>query len=244
MKFRYLSYETIYSYDLNGVVKSFDSESCFSSIFSKLKHSGPNEELRVSIIMAMTDRRNSLGKNNYCLINNSEILEFCKLISKITRIKLNVEFLNDEKIGESCKVSFRVSGYTQNQIKSVLTLIRCMYESPFSVQLKAAFLMKNIYGFKTLNFMDRFVIAMNSIREDANRYVHSIYKTEWVLVNDGLKSIRDRAIYSSMVNSLIKATTIEMRERIAIEDNIEDIESLCNGIVSKKLINKFKEMKK
>ena len=164
-----LNYHTIYSWSLNGSGEEMRNWVCFSELYrcTRKIDEGPVNDGRISIKVYFDPEFNAINKDNYCLLNDGELKEYFDWINKITKFNLGVSKtiqLNDKMDKyESKVITTKFSQKTPYEIRLICALIRNLYENPYNIMIKSAFLMKSMEEFSELDFTERLCISINSI---------------------------------------------------------------------------------
>ncbi len=132
------------------------------------------------------------------------------------------------------------------EMRLMLTFVRNMYESTYSLQLKTAFLMKNIKEFKNLDFHQRLSIAVNSIH--ARGYGHSNYEIsmEFSTIEDILGRYKKIVCKARSVNNFYKRIEINFDMFKHYMDNQSCLDLIDNKIsdnIMEKLIYNYNLIK-
>lgn len=193
---RELNYLTSYAWKINKGGYSYRKDAvCFSSLYSDTRHISSKRKNNGCIFVKIYfDKELNMDRvDNYCLLNESELKEYFHWIKKITGF--NLKLSDNNQIAEPherynykiIKVQFlKRSAY---EIKLICALIRNLYECPYSIMVKSAFLMKDLEEFKYLDFSQRFSIVVNSISGYGTG--HSVFSYDGTLYyND--KSLKER----------------------------------------------------
>lgn len=182
MEFSYLDYSTTYSYDLkNKKGLRFRSESmlisnaCFARLFSDVNY---RNNLSGKLVIFINRDINYLVKeklDNLCLLNNNELNEYLRFIKSLdSNVKISKsKTIKKHKSEDGFCITLRFDNSSSWTIKTMATLIRNIYESTYSIQLKTAFKMKNHKEFKGMDLNERLCVAMNAI--NVKGYGHAVY---------------------------------------------------------------------
>lgn len=241
MKSNNLKYYTSYRFRFNRNSWTFRNySSCFSSLFYGINDNNNNGELRVFI--CTDDSLNKKNQNNICLLSKSSVKKYINWISEISGLKLKIYKpnkidINNEMDTNGFYIGVKFKDNTKYEVKLIATLIRQLYEVPFNLQLKTAFLMNRLKEFKHLDFSERLCIAINSFISDDNRSVHSsYYGNHVILINN--KDIKGRYNYAKKnltnVETFYKTKDINTKTIQIYNEN----ELCCNlekGKINKKL---------
>ena len=164
-----LNYHTIYSWSLNGSDEKIRNWVCFSELYRetrKIDERSANSG-KISIKVYFDPKFNAINKDNYCLLNDGELKEYFDWIKKITKFNLRISKtiqLNDKMDEyESKVITTKFSKKTPYEIRLICALIRNLYENPYNIMIKSAFLMKSMEEFSELDFTERLCISINSI---------------------------------------------------------------------------------
>lgn len=164
-----LNYHTSYSWSLNDGDEKTTNWVCFSELYRDTRKLDPNSENsgRLSIKVYFDPEFNNINKDNYCLLNERELKEYFDWIKKTTKFNLRISKtiqLDDRMDGyESKVITTKFTKKTPYEIRLICALIRNLYESPYNIMIKSAFLMKNMEEFSELDFTERLCISINSI---------------------------------------------------------------------------------
>lgn len=191
-----LNYKTVYSWSINNSEEQVRASVCFASLYSdvarNLSHTKTNFG-KINIKVYFSRYRNQDAEDNYCLLNDIELKEYIEWIKKIT--KFNIKLSKKIKIDDYCDdlnykmLSIKFTKRMPYEIKLICALVRNLYECPYNIMVKTAFLLKNDVVFKNMDFTERFCMAINSIA--GYNTGHSTFQYEGVdWYND--KSLRNR----------------------------------------------------
>ena len=192
-----LNYKTVYSWSINNKAEEVRGRAaCFSKLygeaFREMRSSKTNFG-KINIKVYFSRDRNQDAEDNYCLLNNVELKEYIEWIKKIT--KFNIKISKKIKIDDYCNdlnykiLSIKFTKRMPYEIKLICALVRNLYECPYNIMVKTAFLLKNHEEYANLDFTERFCIAINSIA--GYNTGHSTFQYEGVdWYND--KSLRNR----------------------------------------------------
>ena len=191
-----LNYKTVYSWSINNSEEHTISGVCFAGLYSdvarNLSHTKTNFG-KINIKVYFSRYRNQDAEDNYCLLNDIELKEYIEWIKKIT--KFNIKISKKIKIVDYCDdlnykmLSIKFTKRMPYEIKLICALVRNLYECPYNIMVKTAFLLKNHEEYANLDFTERFCIAINSIT--GYNTGHSTFQYEGVdWYND--KSLRNR----------------------------------------------------
>ena len=190
-----LNYHTVYSWKFNNDEEQYRDGVCFASLYSKCYNliDRAGNSGRISIKVYFDKKYNVNSNDNYCLLNDEELNEYFDWIKKITKFNLKISKtiqLNDNLDQYSNKViTVKFTKKTPYELKLICALVRNLYECPYNIMVKAAFLMKDLIEFKELDFTQRLCIAIDSI--SGYNTGHSTFESGGVdLYND--KSLRKR----------------------------------------------------
>lgn len=190
-----LNYRTVYKWSFNGLPEQYRSGICFSTLYSdvmSLNNKAVNNG-RISVKVYFDKEFNEEQNDNYCLLNDNELNKYFDWIKRIAKFNL--------KISETIKLNNNLDEYnnkvitvkftkkTPYELKLICALIRNLYECPYNIMVKAAFLMSDLDEFKDLDFTQRLCIAIDSISRYSTS--HSTFGSDGVgFYND--KSLRKR----------------------------------------------------
>jgi len=192
-----LNYKTVYSWSINNKAEEVRrSAACFSTLYGETFREMQNKKTNfgnINIKVYFSRDRNQDAEDNYCLLNDIELKEYIEWIKKIT--KFNIRLSNKIKIADSCNdlnykmLSIKFTKRMPYEIKLICALVRNLYECPYNIMVKTAFLLKNHEEYANLDFTERLCIAINSIA--GYNTGHSTFQYEGVdFYND--KSLRNR----------------------------------------------------
>ena len=257
---RSLSYTTNYYYSLNSKELNFHNYACFSSLYKQtmtLPFDSKNYG-SLGVKVYFDKELNNEMRDNYCLLDDSELQEYIKWIKETTgfnfkicdKIEINDGFSDfNHRI---LRVEFK-KRYPY-EIRLISALIRNIYEFPYNVMVKSAFLMNNIEEFKHLDYTQRFCIAVNSI--DGYNTGHSVFSYDGVDFYNG-KSIKERYLESKGNEKNVQSFMLISKQNLKFtrsdgidnnwcndeEDGEEDepqiFDSLEDNLISDELKNLF-----
>lgn len=251
-----LNYKTVYSWSINdGMEEIRQSAVCFSSLYNEAHYKMKNTKTnfgKINIKVYFSKDVNQNSEDNYCLLSDVELKEYIEWIKKIT--KFNIQISKKIKIDDSCDdlnykiLSIKFTKRMPYEIKLICALVRNLYECPYNIMVKTAFLLKNYEEYENLDFTERFCIAINSISGYGTG--HSVFYGEGVnFYND--KSLRSRyckAIIDEMnVNGfMLKLDKIKYdRKRFNSRDQDSDENEhspMFNSLEEDYISNKYMEI--
>lgn len=164
-----LNYHTVYKWAFNGDEEQYRNTACFSTLYSNvrpLSHKAINSG-RISIKIYFDKEFNQNQNDNYCLLNDEELNEYFDWIKRITKFNLKISKtiqLNDNLDQYSNKViTVKFTKKTPYELKLICALVRNLYECPYNIMVKAAFLMEDLAEFEGLDLTQRLCVAIDSI---------------------------------------------------------------------------------
>ena len=170
MEINNLNYLATYKWKLNNnEERTITSGVCFSSLYGESRRmpDTPINSGTISIKVYFSKEMNEGMVDNYCLLNESELAEYIKWIKKITKFNIRISQKDDIKNNyHDTKykiITLRFTKKMQYEIRLICALIRNLYECPYNIMVKTAFLLKNDAVFKNMDFTERFCIGINSI---------------------------------------------------------------------------------
>ena len=165
-----LNYLATYEWSLNNRTKQDRADaSCFSTLYYESKNlvNNPINSGTVSIKVYLSKEMNLDMVDNYCLLNESELAEYIEWIKKITKFNIRISqkdnIKNNHHDTKYKIITLRFTKKTPYEIRLICALIRNLYECPYNIMVKTAFLLKNDAVFKNMDFTERFCIGINSI---------------------------------------------------------------------------------
>lgn len=243
-----LNYTTNYYHSLNDSPLEFNNWVCFSSLYNKTSRmpSYPNVKGNIGIKVYFSKELNKLYYDNYCLLNEDELSEYIEWIKKITKFNI--------KISDKIQITDKIDNYDHKiltvkftkkypyETRLICASIRSLYECPYNLMIKTAFLMKSHEEFSNLDFTERFCIAINSI--SGYNTTHSIFYYYGVdLYND--KSLRKGYCQKigrelNVQNFMLKDSENENYSRIYYSKDSNN--NIFNNIENNKIIDNFKKV--
>lgn len=190
-----LNYKTVYKWSFNNLLEQSVNDICFSSLYRNsrdLLNSKVNSGV-LHIKVFFSKELNDNYVDNYCLLNEIELQEYLNWIKKITKFNIKIskkdEFTDGPKELNYKILSIKFTKRMPYEIKLICALIRNLYECPYNIMVKTAFLLKNHEEFANLDFTERLCIAINSIA--GYNTGHSVFSYEGVDFYNN-KSLRNR----------------------------------------------------
>lgn len=193
-----LNYFTNYYYQINEDPIKIINHVCFSELYRKtyneLNENNVNKgKIGIKVYFSSDLNRNLV--DNYCLLNENELNQYIEWLKNIT--KFNIKISNKIPIDDWCNdANYKIitAKFTKRypyEIRLICALIRNLYECPYNIMVKAAFLMESLQEFGGLDFTERFCVAVDSIKGYSTG--HSTFGSSGIdLYNN--KSIRKRYI--------------------------------------------------
>lgn len=190
-----LNYNTVYKYSFNNLLDLFVNDVCFSSLYRASRNLS-NSKVNSGILHIKVFFSKELNDNyvdNYCLLNEIELQEYLNWIKKITKFNIKIS-KKDEFTDRTDELKYKILSikFTKRmpyEIKLICALVRNLYECPYNIMVKTAFLLKNHEEYANLDFTERLCITINSIA--GYNTGHSTFSDDGVdWYND--KSLRNR----------------------------------------------------
>ena len=252
MKINSLNYLATYRWKLNNnEEKTITSGVCFSSLYRE-SNSMPDTPINsgtISIKVYFSKEMNEGMVDNYCLLNESELAEYIKWIKKITKFNIRIsKSANIKNSYDNTNYKILTVKFTKKmpyEIRLICALIRNLYECPFNIMVKAAFLMGNLDEFRHLDFTERLCISINSIT--GYREVHSAFEGSGTNFHDN-KSLRKRYLKISKIgmnvsNFMIRSSIIKLNRYNFIDQiNPETEETIFDSLEEDYISEDFKEI--
>ena len=191
-----LNYTTNYYYQINNDRVTAVNWACFSELYRKVGRDNDSRLVssgKIGVKVYFDKRMNLEMHDNYCLLNKSELKQYFEWIRKTT--SFNIRFSSNIKIKDRFDnydhkiISINFKSKYPYEIKLICALVRNLYECPYNIMVKSAFLMESLDEFSHLDFTERLCIAIDSINGyNTGHSVFGRYGTD--LYNN--KSIRKR----------------------------------------------------
>jgi len=164
-----LNYTTNYYYAINSDELVFRNYVCFAEMYRKTQYLSqtPSNFGQLGVKVYFSKELNNQMHDNYCLLNDEKLKEYLLWIKKTTGFNLKVS--NKVQINDGIEdlnykiLSVKFTKKYPYEIKLIAALIRNLYEFPYNVMIKSAFLMKNHEEFQHLDYTQRFCVAVDSI---------------------------------------------------------------------------------
>ena len=254
MEINSLNYLATYKWKLNNNRERIVTNgACFSSLYGESRII-PNTAINsgtISIKVYFSKEMNDGMVDNYCLLNESELSEYIKWIKKITKFNVRIYKRNDIRnnyLNTNHKViTLRFTKKTPYEIRLICALIRNLYECPYNIMVKTAFLLKNNAVFENMDFTERFCMAINSI--SGYNTGHSTFRSDGVdIYND--KSLRKRYLKAAktemnvngfmLKSNKIKLNRFHLNSHKENNDNDDEgniFDSLEEGVISEEFMD-------
>jgi len=246
-----LNYCTNYSYRFNSDEIENCNASCFNDLYRRSKNLSKISGF-IATKVFFDKKLNENCKNNYCLLNDSEVKKYLEWIEFVTEFKVEEsnEFPVIDKIS-SAKFKIFTTKFEDKfsyEVRLIPALIRNMYEFPFNEIVKTAFLMETYAEFIDLDFTERLCVSINSTRR--NDCGHSIFNGNSVFLYSN-ESIRFRYLDNKSklvnVNGFLELDIELELAKVDYFDGecnlIEESQELSKGF-REVLISNYKSMKK
>lgn len=164
-----LNYNTVYKWSFNNLLEQSVNDVCFSSLYRNSRNL-LNSKVNSGVLHIKVFFSKELNNNyvdNYCLLNEIELQEYLNWIKKITKFNIKIS-KKDEFSDRPDELKYKILSikFTKRmpyEIKLICALVRNLYECPYNIMVKTAFLLKNHEEFANLDFTERLCIAINSI---------------------------------------------------------------------------------
>ena len=235
-----LNYATHHFYKISREPLEFINDVCFSQMYRRSSKLNPSKKISAKLgVKVFFDKElNNKFVDNYCLLNEREVSEYLNWVKYITgiSIKESKTLISDSIESTDFKVyEVNIRNRYPYELRTIAGLIRNMYEMPFNIMVKIAFLMKFHDEFKTLDFTERLSVAINSIH--GYREVHAMFSQKGVLF---LNNKQFKARYAEYKGKLMnvceffnnKVTTPEVRIKYTDYDETGFWDCLEKDIIS------------
>ena len=216
MEINNLNYLATYKWKLNNnEERTITSGACFSSLYGESRGlpGNPINSGTVSIKVYFSKEMNLDMIDNYCLLSESELTEYIEWIKKITKFNVRISKKDDIKNNYHYTnykiITLRFTKKMPYEIRLICALIRNLYECPFNIMVKTAFLMGNLDEFKDLDFTERLCISINSIT--GYREVHSAFEGSGTNFYDN-KSLRKRYLKAAKTEMNVNGFMLKLDE--------------------------------
>ena len=170
MEINNLNYLATYKWKLNNnEERTITSGACFSSLYYESKNlvNNPVNNGTISIRVYFSKEMNQNMVDNYCLLSESELTEYIEWIKKITKFNIKIskgdDIRNNYNDTNYKVITVKFTKKMPYEIRLICALIRNLYECPYNIMVKTAFLLKNHEEYANLDFTERLCIAINSI---------------------------------------------------------------------------------
>lgn len=253
-----MNYHTSYGWLINKENYSYrKNAACFASLYADTRRMNNKRKNRGYILVKIYFDKNSNMNmiDNYCLLNEVELKKYFNWIKKITGF--NLKLSDDNQIAESyerynykiIKVKFaRRSAY---EIRLICALIRNLYECPYNIMVKSAFLMKDLDEFKYLDFSQRFSIVVNSISgyntghsvfsyDGALYYNDKSLKERYLAATESENNVNQFMLYHKFKN--IKFDKYSYYETKNQDEDEDDYETIFDTLEEDYISNEFKDI--
>ena len=216
MEINNLNYLATYKWKLNNnEERTITSGACFSSLYGESR-SIPNAPVNsgtISIKVYFSKEMNEGMIDNYCLLNESELAEYIEWIKKITKFNIRIfqkdDIKNNYHYTKYKIITLRFTKKMPYEIRLICALIRNLYECPYNIMVKTAFLLKNDAVFKNMDFTERFCIGINSI--SGYRTVHSTFYDDGVDMYTN-KSLRKRYLEAAKTEMNVNGFMLKLNK--------------------------------
>ena len=196
MEINSLNYLATYKWKLNNNEEEVRYDSvCFASLYNQSRNLSniPVNSGVISIKVYFSREMNRNMVDNYCLLNDVELMEYIEWIKKITKFNIRIskgaDIKNNYNDTNYKIITVKFTKKMPYEIRLICALIRNLYECPYNIMVKTAFLLKNDAVFENMDFTERFCIGINSI--SGYRTVHSTFYDDGVDMYTN-KSLRKR----------------------------------------------------
>ena len=216
MEINNLNYLATYKWKLNNnKERTITSGACFSSLYGESRGmpDTPINSGTISIKVYFSKEMNEGMVDNYCLLNESELAEYIKWIKKITKFNIRISKGDDIKNNHHDTkykiITLRFTKKTPYEIRLICALIRNLYECPYNIMVKTAFLLKNDAVFENMDFTERFCIGINSI--SGYKTVHSTFYDDGVDMYTN-KSLRKRYLKAAKTEMNVNGFMLKLNK--------------------------------
>ena len=173
-----LNYATHHFYKINKNQLEFINGNCFNQMYrqSSYLHSTIKISARLGVKVFFDKKLNDDYIDNYCLLNEQEVSEYLNWVKYITGISIKESktlILDSIKSTDFKIYEVNIRNRYPYELRIIASLIRNIYEMPFNIMIKLAFLMKSHDEFKSLDFTERLCIAINSLH--GHRDIHAMF---------------------------------------------------------------------
>lgn len=234
--FNKLDYYARYEWDIAGIGADNRSSICFGTIFSKLENHEENYNSKLSGTITLFVNKDpefakSNRRDNYCILTRNEINYYLRFLNKFSEnIKIKKVDYHKELSNDNFGIKMSFKDVYPYEMRLMLTFVRNMYESTYSLQLKTALLMKDVKEFRHLDFHQRLSVAVNSIQ--ARGYGHSNYEhsMEFSTLEDILNRYKKIVCKATSVNSFYKRINLDFERLNYYENNQLFLDLIDNRI--------------
>ena len=253
-----MNYHTSYAWKINNGEYSYRrNAACFASLYSDTRQISHKRKNNGCILVKIYfDKKSNANRvDNYCLLNEAELKKYFHWIKKITGF--NLKLSDDNRIAESyeiynykiIKVQFlKRSAY---EIKLICALIRNLYECPYNIMVKSAFLMKDLEEFKHLDFSQRLSVVVNSISEyntghsvfshgGTLYYNDKLLKERYLTATESENNVNQFMLYNKYKD--IEFNRYDYYQAIKEDEDEDDYETIFDTLEEDYISNEFKDI--
>lgn len=236
MKIRSLNYHSVHSFCINGYKREvFRTGSCFSQIYARANGNEHNNGY-VDIFIADGYVENNRNRDHLNLLTKHELNQYLKWIKELTGLRMRRRHNNsyNSVSGQSIKTYFTDS--STMMVKLAPALVRNIYEFPFNISTKLAFIIGRDKDFKHLSFSERYCLANNiciGVR-DCHTVFNPAYKVEMSKMNE----LQERIKSIEKVSDFMISTDDAKNQFRVWNDEVKHLEcykKIANGELSDKI---------
>ena len=255
MEINSLNYLATYKWRLNHNEERIRYDAvCFSSLYYEcrnlINNSVNSGVISVKVYFSREMNRNMV--DNYCLLNDVELMEYIEWIKKITKFNIRISKGTDIKNNYNDTnykiITVKFTKKMPYEIKLICALIRNIYECPYNIMVKTAFLLKSNVIFENMDFTERFCMAINSIA--GYNTGHSSFSYDGVdMYND--KSLRKRYLKAARTENnvngfMLKSNQIKLNrfyfDSHDRDDDSDDEENMFDSLEEDVISEEFMEV--
>lgn len=253
-----MNYHTSYGWLINKENYSYrKSAACFASLYTDTRLMSNKRKNRGYILVKIYFDKNSNMDmiDNYCLLNEVELKKYFNWIKKITGF--NLKLSDDNQIAESYEeynykiIKVKFAKRSAYEIRLICALIRNLYECPYNIMVKSAFLMKDLEEFKHLDFSQRFSVVINSITSYGTG--HSIFssggtlyyndkllKERYLTATESENNVNQFMLYNTSKD--IKFNRYSYYQTIKEDEDNDNYETIFDTLEEDYISNEFKDI--
>lgn len=201
-EFRFLSFHTVYSCT-GDLARGLESDACFGYVFNRIR-----EKMKVNydiILYRGTERAAKDHLSNACLLPLEVVRNHVDKLNRLYPVKYSVEEVNDFALGRNKRMNVFIVHLELKEVpptfhKYCLTWVRYLYEYPYNVLIRDAYMLKQDPIFRFESIANIFNLCLGCF----NDYGNDIHQIPLNVLPESLKisEVRDKIAKVKSLNNI------------------------------------------